>query len=70
MDGETSVWHLIEVFTRGIHRIPVLNHHGTGLKPLWEIKALNLVLCAGNVINIVSQSSVVKFLSKRREVGS
>jgi len=49
MDGETSVWHLIEVFTRGIHRIPVLNHHG-------------------NVINIVSQSSVVKFLSKRREV--
>lgn len=29
MEGETSIWHLIEQFTRGIHRIAVLDQHGT-----------------------------------------
>lgn len=48
MEGETSIWHLIEQFTRGIHRIAVLDQHG-------------------KVVNIVSQSSVVKFLNKHMD---
>jgi len=44
MDGSLSLYHLIEEFTRGIHRIPVMDEHGA-------------------IINIVSQSSVVKFVA-------
>jgi hypothetical protein len=33
MEGETSIWHLIEQFTRGIHRIAVLDQHGTDNAP-------------------------------------
>jgi len=46
MSAELSLWHLVETFTRGIHRIPVTNKEG------------------GEIINIVSQSTVIKFLSE------
>jgi len=44
MSGELSLYHLVEEFTRGIHRIPVMGENG-------------------EIINIVSQSSVVKFVA-------
>jgi len=44
MDGSLSLYHLIEEFTRGIHRIPVTDENSA-------------------IINIVSQSSVVKFVA-------
>ena len=41
----TSLYHLIETFTRGIHRIPVVNDEG-------------------EVVNMASQSSVIRFLAE------
>jgi CBS domain-containing protein len=47
-----SLYHAVEILTRGIHRVPVVTSEG------------------GPVVNIVSQSSVVRFLAQQSEVMS
>lgn len=49
MEEGVSLYHAIEILTRGIHRVPVVAEEG------------------GPIVNIVSQSSVVRFLAQHEE---